>query len=113
MGYPWYAGSSWNLLIFNDTVCYLGWLDFFDAAWLVGITVCCHTDWWTPAHDQDHGRRERHAAAPHITRTWDLFRHVGYWLGVEETFRGPKNSVDDNVLIALFLKAPEAITTEP
>jgi hypothetical protein len=48
-----------------------------------------------------------HAAAPYIMRTYrNLFRNIGHWLEAEEIFFSPKNSVDDNVLIALFLKAP-------
>src|SRR5262245_39219038 len=35
MDYEWQAEGSWDLVTFNDAICYLGWLyPFFDVAWL-------------------------------------------------------------------------------
>ncbi|NJM40381.1 MAG: hypothetical protein HC853_06245 [Anaerolineae bacterium] len=36
MDYAWRADGPWDLIVINDTICYLGWLySFFDVAWFV------------------------------------------------------------------------------
>ena len=115
MDYAWQAEGPWDLVTFNETICYLGWLyPFFDVAWLAaqlfaatqsnGRLLMANT-----VDDKDGGDK---LLLPYITYTYrDLFLNVGYQLETEEIFRGTKNSVDYDILISLFRKPAEASTT--
>jgi SAM-dependent methyltransferase len=109
MDYEWRAEGPWDLVVFSDTICYLGWLyTFFDIAWLAaelfaatrpgGRLLLSNT--MDPVYDK--------LLLPHIIRTYrDLFLNVGYRLETEEIFRGTKNGVAFEILISLLAKAPE------
>jgi SAM-dependent methyltransferase len=113
MDYEWRTEGPWDLIVFSDTICYLGWLyTFFDIAWFAaelfaatrpgGRLLLSNT--MDPVYDK--------LLLPHIIRTYrDLFLNVGYRLETEEIFRGTKNGVDFEILISLLAKAPEEATT--
>jgi SAM-dependent methyltransferase len=113
MDYTWQADGPWDLIVFNDTICYLGWLyPFFDIAWLAAqlfaTTRDCGYLLMANTMDAEHDK----LLLPYITRTYrDLFRNVGFRLATEEIFRGTKNSVDFEILISLFVKSPETACT--
>jgi SAM-dependent methyltransferase len=106
MDYTWREEGPWDLIVFCDTICYLGWLySFFDVAWLA-------TELWAATR---HGGRlllantmdEVHdkLLLPHIIRTYrDLFLNAGYQVDTEDIFRGTKNGVEFEILTSLLLK---------
>jgi SAM-dependent methyltransferase len=112
MDYEWRTEDPWDLVVFSDTIYYLGWLyTFFDIAWFAaelfaatrpgGRLLLSNT--MDPVYDK--------LLLPHIIRTYrDLFLNVGYRLETEEIFRGTKNGVDFEILISLLVKAPEETT---
>jgi SAM-dependent methyltransferase len=113
MDYEWRAEGPWDLVVFSDTICYLGWLyTFFDIAWFAaelfaatrsgGRLLLSNT--MDPVYDK--------LLLPYIIRTYrDLFLNVGYRLETEEIFHGTKNGVDFEILISLLAKTPEEATT--
>ena len=104
MDYGWRAEGPWDLVVMNDTICYLGWLyPFFDIAWLArelhaatrsgGRFLMANT--MDPLYDK--------LLLPHIIRTYrDLFANAGFRIDREEGFRGTKHGVDFEVLITRF-----------
>jgi len=107
MDYKPRADGPWDLIVFSDTICYLGWLyPFFDVAWLAAELFAATR----------HGGRlllantlgEEALLLPWVIRTYhDLFRNVGYRIEAEEVFKGTKKGVDFEVLMSLFIKGPE------
>jgi predicted TPR repeat methyltransferase len=115
MDYTWQADSPWDLVVFNDTICYLGWLyPFFDVAWLAAQLFAATQSGGRLLLANTMDEVGDKLLLPYITRTYrDLFLNVGYRLEAEDIFRGTKNSVDYEILITLFAKAPETIHSEP
>jgi SAM-dependent methyltransferase len=115
MDYTWQADGPWDLVVFNDTICYLGWLySFFDVAWLAAQLFATTQNGGRLCMANTMDEVGDKLLLPYITRTYrDLFRNVGYQLETEENFRGNKNSVDYEILISLFMKAPAAAAKEP
>jgi SAM-dependent methyltransferase len=107
MDYGWRADGPWDLVVMNDTICYLGWLySFFDVAWLASEIH----DAMRPggrflmANTMDRQEYDK-LLLPHITRTYrDLFLNRGFVLDREETCRGTKNGVQYETLISLFAR---------
>jgi SAM-dependent methyltransferase len=108
MDYNLRAEGPWDLIVMNETICYLGWLySFFDVAWLASelFTATRHAGQFLMANTC--GGVEDYLLLPWIIRTYhDLFVNVGYRLESEEMFRGEKDGADIEVLISLFTKAP-------
>jgi SAM-dependent methyltransferase len=112
MDYTWRDAGPWDLIVFCDTICYLGWLySFFDVAWLAtelyattsrgGRLLLANT--MDAVYDK--------LLLPHIIRTYrDLFLNAGYRLDTEEIFRGTKNGVEFEILTSLLLKNPADAT---
>jgi SAM-dependent methyltransferase len=115
MDYTWQADSPWDLIVFNDTICYLGWLyPLFDVAWLAAQLFAATQNGGRLLMANTMDEVGDKLLLPYITRTYrDLFLNVGYRLEAEELFRGTKNSVDYEILISLFAKVPEPILAEP
>jgi SAM-dependent methyltransferase len=113
MDYSWQAEGPWDLVIFNDTICYLGWLyPFFDVAWLAAQLFAATQPGGRLLMANTMDEVGDKLLLPYITRTYrDLFRNVGYQLEAEDVFRGTKNTVDYDILISLFARAPEATRT--
>jgi SAM-dependent methyltransferase len=106
MDYGWQMDGSWDLVIFNDAICYLGWLyPFFDVAWLAAqlFAATQYGGRLLMANTMHEGPDK--LLLPYITRTYrDLFLNVGYRVENEEIFRGVKNGVEYEILMSLFLK---------
>jgi SAM-dependent methyltransferase len=106
MDYEWQAEDAWDLVIFNDAICYLGWLyPFFDVAWLAAqLFAATRDDGRLLMANTMHEGNDK-LLLPYIIRTYrDLFLNVGYRLEAEEIFHGAKNGVDYDILISLFVK---------
>ena len=109
MDYNLRTESSWDLLVMSETICYLGWLySFFNVAWLAEELFAVTRDKGQLLMANTCGGVEDYLLRPWIIRTYhDLFVNVGYRLESEEIFRGTKEGVELEVLISLFVKAPE------
>ena len=107
MDYAWRAEAPWDLIVMNDTICYLGWLySFFDVAWLASeLHGAIGLDGrFLMANTMDLQGYDK-LLLPHITRSYrDLALNVGFALDREETVRGAKNGVDFETLISLFAR---------
>ena len=110
MDYGWRADGPWDLVVMNDTMCYLGWLyPFFDVAWLASeIHAAVRPGGrflMANAMDAQYDK----LLLPYIIRTYrDLCLNVGFQLAREETFTGTKHDVRFDVLISLFEKPLQA-----
>lgn len=107
MDYTWKAEGPWDLIVFNDTICYLGWLyPLFDIFWLA-------SQLWTAttpggrllmANTLDEAGYDK-LLHPSLAYTYrDLFCHVGYQIEQESMFHGVKNTVPFKILTSLFIK---------
>lgn len=101
--------GPWDLIVMNETICYLGWLySFFDVAWLAAELFAATRDAGQLLMANTCGGVEDYLLLPWIIRTYhDLFVNVGYRLESEEMFRGVKDGIDIEVLISVFHKAPD------
>jgi SAM-dependent methyltransferase len=110
MDYKPQVDGPWDLIVFSDTMCYLGWLyPFFDVAWLALqlFEATCSGGRLLLANSMGEG--EDWLLRPWLIRTYrDLFANVGYTIEAEEVFKGSKKGVDFEVLITLFAKKPKA-----
>ena len=107
MDYAWRADGPWDLIVMNDTICYLGWLySFFDIAWFASEVheAIRPGGRFLMANTMDkHGYDK--LLLPHITRSYrDLVLNVGFTLDREETIQGTKNGVEFATLISLFAR---------
>jgi SAM-dependent methyltransferase len=111
MDYKPRADGPWDLIVFSDTICYLGWLyPFFDVAWLAAELFAATRPGGRLLLANTLG--EEALLLPWVIRTYhDLFRNVGYRIEAEEVFRGTKKGVDFEVLMSLFIKDPQGIGT--
>jgi SAM-dependent methyltransferase len=113
MDYEWRAEGPWDLIVFSDTMCYLGWLyTFFDVAWFVAELFAATRRGGQLLLANTMDEVSDKLLLPYIIRTYrDLFLNVGYRLEAEEIFRGTKNGVDFEILISLLTKAPEVVAS--
>jgi SAM-dependent methyltransferase len=107
MDYAWQADGPWDLVVMNETICYLGWLySFFDVAWFASEihSAVRPGGRFLMSNTMDlHGYDK--LLLPHIIRSYrDLVLNTGFALEREETFRGTKNSVEFETLISLFAR---------
>jgi SAM-dependent methyltransferase len=106
MDYGWRAEGPWDLVVMNDTMCYLGWLyPFFDVAWFASeIHAAVRPGGRFLMANAMEGQYDK-LLLPYIIRTYrDLFLNVGFGLAREEIFSGTKHDVRFDVLISLFEK---------
>jgi SAM-dependent methyltransferase len=107
MDYAWRADGPWDLIVMNDTICYLGWLySFFDIAWFVSeIREAIRPGGrFLMANTMDKAGYDK-LLLPPITRSYrDLALNVGFALDREETVEGTKNGVEFATLISLFAR---------
>jgi SAM-dependent methyltransferase len=109
MDYKPHADGPWDLIVFSDTICYLGWLyPFFDVAWLAvqlhDATRCGGRLMLANSMGEDSDWLLR----PWIIRTYrDLFANVGFTIEAEEVFKSTKKGVAFEVLMTLFTKKLE------
>ena len=109
MEYDVRAEGPWDLVVFSDTICFLGWLySFFDVGWLAMEIFAATRPGGRLLLPNCFGGAEDYLMRPWLIRTYrDLFVNVGYQVEMEESFRGTKNSVEIEMLITLFEKTHE------
>lgn len=107
-----HAGGPWDLVVINETICYLGWLySFFDVAWLAAEIFAATREGGQMLMANTCGGVEDYLLRPWIIRTYhNLFVNVGYRLEAEEIFRGQKDGADIEVLISVFDKTAQKKT---
>jgi predicted TPR repeat methyltransferase len=109
MDYKPQVDGPWDLIVFSDTICYLGWLyPFFDVAWLAVqlFEATRHGGQLMLANSMGEG--EDWLLRPWLTRTYrDLFVNVGYAIANEEVFTGTKKGEAFQVLMTLYRKLHE------
>jgi SAM-dependent methyltransferase len=98
--------GPWDLIVFSETICYLGWLyPLFDVAWLAVqlFEATRHGGQLMLANSISEG--EDWLLRPWLTRTYrDLFVNVGYAIESEEVFAGTKKGEPFQVLMTLYYK---------
>ena len=108
MDYAWRADGPWDLVVMNETICYLGWLySFFDVAWFASELHAATRAGgrFLMANTLDRQGYDK-LLLPHIIRTYrDLFVNVGFTVDREETVAGTKNGVEFETLISLFARS--------
>lgn len=109
MDYKPELDGPWDLVVFSDTMCYLGWLyPLFDVAWLaVQIFEATRTGGRLMlANSMYEG--EDWLLRPWIIRTYrDLFVNVGYTIESEEVYKATKRGVEFEVLMTVYCKTGE------
>jgi SAM-dependent methyltransferase len=109
MDYKPHSDGPWDLIVFSETICYLGWLyPLFDVAWLAVqlFDATRHGGQLLLANSMSEG--EDWLLRPWLTRTYrDLFVNVGYTIEAEEVYKAAKKGVDFEVLMTLYRKLPE------
>ena len=110
MEYNIRANAPWDLVVMNETICYLGWLySFFDVSWLAAELFTATRNGGRLLMANTCGGVNDYLLLPWITQTYhDLFVNVGYRIESEQIFRGIKDGVDIEVLISLFSKTENA-----
>jgi predicted TPR repeat methyltransferase len=102
--------GPWDLIVFSDTMYYLGWLyPFFDVAWLAVqlFEATCSGGRLMLANSM--GEDDDWLLRPWIIRTYrDLFVNVGYTIEAEEVYKATKKGVDFEVLMTLYCKMSDA-----
>jgi len=114
MEYNPHAEGPWDLVVLSDVMCYLGWLySFFDINWFASQLYSATRAGGHCLYANVMGSFGDMLLLPWITRSYrDVLRNVGYTLETEDIFRGTKNSVSLEVLIALFTKETGAEAVE-
>jgi SAM-dependent methyltransferase len=109
MDYKPHVDGPWDLIVFSDTMCYLGWLyPFFDVAWLAVQLFEATRSGGRLMLANSMGEGDDWLLRPWIIRTYrDLFVNVGYTIESEQVFKGAKKGVDFEVLMTLYNKQPE------
>jgi len=106
MDRKWRDEGPWDLIVFNDTMCYLGWrYTFFDVAWFA------HELYEATAPDghvfmaNTMNEEGDYLLLPFVVRTYrDLLLNVGFRIAKEDTFRGTRDGVEFTVLETLYGK---------
>jgi predicted TPR repeat methyltransferase len=109
MEYKPHVDGPWDLVVFSDTMCYLGWLyPLFDVAWLaVQIFEATRSGGRLMlANSMYEG--EDWLLRPWLIRTYrDLFLNVGYTIETENVYKATKRDVEFEVLMTLYCKPEE------
>lgn len=102
----WIKEGPWDLIVFNDTIYYLGWRhSFFDIAWLAHQLKEAMAPGGRLLFANTMNEEGDYLMLPFITHTYrDLFKNVGLRTEREELFRGTRNGVVFTVLETLFTK---------
>jgi SAM-dependent methyltransferase len=110
MDYGWRADVPWDLVVMNETICYVGWLyPFFDVAWFASEIHAAVRPGGRFLLANSMDEQYDKLLLPYVIRTYrDLFLNVGFRLAREEIHSGTKHGVRFDVLISLFEKPLEA-----
>jgi SAM-dependent methyltransferase len=103
--------GPWNLIVFNETICYLGWLySFFDVSWLASELFAATAPGGYLLLANTQGDFGDPLLLPCVINTYhDLFLNAGYRIDAEEIFRGEKNGVSLDVRMSLYQKPAAGI----
>jgi SAM-dependent methyltransferase len=109
MDYKPQVDGPWDLIVFSDTICYLGWLyPFFDVAYLAVQLFDATRHGGQLMLANSIGKGEDWLLRPWLTHTYrDLFVNVGYAIETEEVFKGTKKGENFEVLMTLYNKRCE------
>ena len=113
MDYKPQIDGPWDLIVFSDTLCYLGWLyPFFDVAYLAVQLFDAMRSGGQLMLANSMGEHNDWLLRPWIIRTYrDLFVNVGYTIEAEEVYKAAKKGVEFEVLMTLYRKLPEVKST--
>jgi SAM-dependent methyltransferase len=108
MDYKPQVDGPWDLILFSDTICYLGWLyPFFDVAYLAVQLFDATRSGGRLLLSNSMGENDDWLLRPWLIRTYrDLFVNVGYTIEDEEVYKATKKGVDFEVLMTLYQKLP-------
>jgi len=108
MDYQPHADGPWDLIVFSETICYLGWLyPLFDVAWLALQLFDATRPGGQLMLANSMSEGEDWLLRPWLTRTYrDLLVNVGYTIEREEIFTGTKRGEPFQVLMTLYNKSP-------
>lgn len=108
MDYKPQVDGPWDLIVFSETLCYLGWLyPFFDVAYLALQLFDATRSGGRLLLANSIDENEDWLLRPWLTRTYrDLFVNVGYTIETEEVYKATKKGVDFDVLMTLYGKLP-------
>jgi SAM-dependent methyltransferase len=109
MDYKPQVDGPWDLILFSDTICYLGWVyPFFDVAYLAVQLFDATRSGGKLLLSNSMGGSDDWLLRPWLIRTYrDLFVNVGYMIEAEEVYKAAKKGVDFEVLMTLYKKLPE------
>ena len=98
--------ETWDLIVMNETIYYLGWLySFFDVAWLGAQLFSATRTGGQLLMANTSGGVDDYLLRPWIIQTYhDLLINVGYELTAENIFHGTKNGVSLDVIISVFTR---------
>jgi SAM-dependent methyltransferase len=101
----WVQEGPWDLIVFNDTICYLGWrYTFFEIAWFARQMkeALAKTGRLLMANTMNEEGGD-YLLLPFVTLSYrDVFRNVGFKLETESRFAGERNGVAFTVVETLF-----------
>jgi hypothetical protein len=106
MAYEPAADGPFDLIVMSETIYYLGWLrSFFDVSWLAATLFDATTGGGRFLMTNTVGGLRSYLHQPYLIRTYhDLFQNVGFEVEAEETFKGEKDGVALEAIIALYRK---------
>ena len=101
--------GPWDLIVINETICYLGWLyTFFDVVWFATELFNATRDGGQLLMANTSGGVDDYLLLPAVIRTYeDAIANVGYQRTSAEVFRGTKNGAQLEVPISLFTRNGE------
>jgi len=101
----WVKEGPWDLIVFNDTICYLGWrYTFFEIAWFARQMkdALAKTGRLLMANTMNPEGGD-YLLLPFVTLSYrDVFKNVGFTLEKEDRFAGERNGVTFTVVETLF-----------
>lgn len=102
----WVKEGPWDLIVFNDTICYLGWrYSFFDVAWFARQLFEAAAPGARLLMANTMNEEGDYLLLPFLTYSYrDLLKNVGFRLEKEDMFRGQRNGVEFKVVETLFSK---------
>jgi len=102
----WHADGPWDLIVFNDTIHYLGWrYTFFEVAWLAFQLFEATASGGRLLMANTMNAAGDYLLLPFVVRSYrDLFLNVGFRIEKEESFKGTKNGTEYEVLASLFTR---------
>jgi SAM-dependent methyltransferase len=99
--------GPWDLIVFSETICFLGWLyPVFDVAYLATqLFEATRPGGRLMLADSMTEGDADWLLRPWIIRTYhDLFVNVGYTIETEDVFRGTKYGQDFEILMTLYTR---------